>query len=115
MFLTNLVARNEEMKTASLKSLRGHYSSLLSVSVPEDVNEVVVGLQGEKLEDIIANVSKHKKIEGDRITGGELSEKMVKRLGSLAKQAEDWSAGDLKVDSLHSKLSELLSCISYYE
>ena len=42
--MTNLAARNQEMKSQALSSLRAAFSKLICIPVPEDVNEVVIGL-----------------------------------------------------------------------
>lgn len=42
--MTNLAARNQEMRSEVLFSLRAAFPMLISIPVPEDLNEVVVGL-----------------------------------------------------------------------
>ena len=42
--MTNLVARNKEVKSEILHCLAEVFPSLLSIPIPEDINEVLVGL-----------------------------------------------------------------------
>ena len=44
LFLTNVASQNKEMRTEILKLISGTYPSLVSIPIPEDINEVVVGL-----------------------------------------------------------------------
>ena len=42
--MTNLAARNQEMKSQALSSLHVAFPKLICIPVPEDINEVVIGL-----------------------------------------------------------------------
>lgn len=42
--MTNLAARNKGMRTEVLHSISNVFQNLLSIPIPEDINEVVVGL-----------------------------------------------------------------------
>ena len=44
IFVTNLAARNIEMKKEFLRQLSDYFPKLLSIPIPEDVNEIIVGL-----------------------------------------------------------------------
>jgi hypothetical protein len=44
LFLTNVASRNKEMRTETLRSISCTYPQLISIPIPEDINEVVVGL-----------------------------------------------------------------------
>lgn len=44
MFITNLAARNQALKSEVLREVQVMYPQLLIIPVPEDINEVIVGL-----------------------------------------------------------------------
>lgn len=44
IFVTNLAARNKELRETVIKSFNESFSTLLTIPIPEDVNEVLVGI-----------------------------------------------------------------------
>ena len=44
LFLTNVASRNKELRTEALYSISCIYPQLFSIPIPEDINELVVGL-----------------------------------------------------------------------
>ena len=44
LFLTNVASRNKELRTETLRSMSCTYPHLISIPIPEDINELVVGL-----------------------------------------------------------------------
>lgn len=44
LFLTNVASRNKELRTETLRLISCTYPRLVSIPIPEDINEVVVGL-----------------------------------------------------------------------
>ena len=60
LFLTNMVARSKEMRTEILQSISGTYPNLISIPIPEDINEVVVRLPSATVTDNSQTDSNHK-------------------------------------------------------
>ena len=48
IFITNLAARNAQLRAQVLDRLCATFPHLLSFTIPEDLNEVLVGFAGEK-------------------------------------------------------------------
>ena len=119
VFMTNLNARNEELKTEALKSLHRHFPSLLCISVPEDVNQVVSGLPNSQLRpDIVGGGTKTKgKCDSEiaATVGGKVTEVVERRVQLLAKQVQSCSSGVIRAAELQSKLIGFFSLLSYYE
>ena len=117
VFITNLVARNEKMKQSALKSLKEQFPSLLSVSVPEDVNEVVIALPSIefRVQLLSGGVRPKECVESDKLTFvcGQVSDSVLKRVSVLAKHAEKCSSGDIKAELLQSKWIKYLSDVSF--
>lgn len=44
LLITNVASRNKEMRTEILRSISSTCPTLISIPIPEDINEVVVGL-----------------------------------------------------------------------
>ena len=44
IFITNLVARNQDMRATVISAVTDTFPVLLNITVPQDVNELVVGL-----------------------------------------------------------------------
>lgn len=115
--MTNLAARNKEMKVAALKSLLESFPNLLSISIPEDVNEVIVGLPLKQ--EIVAESSP--KAEEDSELGccvtldGHLTESMLERVSFLSDWIGTCSSGELGADKLRSKLLGYLSRVNVYQ
>ena len=60
LFLTNMAARNKEMRTDILQSISSTYPNLISIPIPEDINEVIVGLPSATVTDNSQTDSNHK-------------------------------------------------------
>lgn len=115
--MTNLAARNKQLKGAALRSLLEFFPHLLSFSIPEDVNEVVVGLPGTVSKEEVLSDTTPKSEEdvemGCRVTvGGHVTECVRERLSFLTKWARACSGGELDADTLHSKLLGYLSRVN---
>lgn len=52
--MTNLAARNQELHDSTLAAIGATFSLLLTIPVPEDVNEIIVGLPQTR-DDIIGD------------------------------------------------------------
>lgn len=112
VFMTNLVARSRQMKDVAIESLGKHFASLLSVSFPEDVNELVIGLPSTQLRtEIVGDCEGASRLQSD----GKLSEQMMKKLELLSRHVEDCSGGGIKAESLQSRLVEVFANLSYSE
>lgn len=117
--MTNLAARNKEMKGAALKSLLESFPNLLSISIPEDVNEVVVGLPITALKlEIVAESSPKAKEDSELgccvTVDGHLTETMLERVSFLTDWIGTCSSGELDADKLRSKLLGYLSGVNIY-
>ena len=119
IIITNLAARNKAKRTIALKSFHEIFHTLLSIDLPEDVNEVLVGLLNVQNKDDI--VSGGKKVNGEMgpgcnmFVGCHITENAQKGIARLCNEIEACSSSEIKIDTLQ---SELLSCISkvcYYE
>ena len=118
--MSNLAARNKEMRDSALKSLLDSFPSLLCISIPEDVNQVVVGLpKTVSKEEVVAESSpkaeKYSELGCSLIIGGHLSEGVLERVSFLTTWAGMCSCGQLDADKLRSKLLGFLSRVDFYQ
>ena len=116
--MTNLAARSKEMKSTTLQSLRETFPSLLSLSVPEDVNEIVIALpDAVRKEYLVSHGHRAKDLDlGCCVTmTGHVTESVRGRLASLTEWAGTCSAGNLDVQGLYSSLLQCLSHVHCYD
>ena len=114
------MARNKEMKVGAIKSLLGSFPRLLSISLPEDVNEVVVGLPAAtiSLTEIIAGDSTGgpDNLEyGCKVTQGcSVTEMVLEKVSSLSQMVQTFSSGSVGAHELCTKLQGSLSRLTLY-
>ena len=87
VFVTNLAARNQGMKSQALSSLRAVFPKLICIPVPKDVNEVVVGLTGPRHEILDSTFwtesCDHRAVDGGRGYSSEVHEQSASNGGSV--------------------------------
>lgn len=115
-----MCARNKQMKSAALKSLLEFFPSLLSISVPEQVNEVVVGLPSTVPKDEVLSSTSPESEEdaelGCRVTvGGHVTECVLERVSVLTRWMRTYSGGELDADEWQSKVLGCLSQVNVYQ
>ena len=114
LFITNLAARDKRRRATSLKALRENFPTLLSISVPEDVNEIVIGPLASGVSSAITKRSSRRDEDLDcNVSNCAISDEVQGRIAALAKAAENY-AHDVEAASLQSKLVEYLSSVHFY-
>lgn len=118
--MTNLAARNKKMKGVALKSLLESFPKLLSISIPEDVNEVFVGLpdavsKQEMVSDGSPEAEEDAELGCSVTVGGHVIQSVLQRLPYLTRWAGTCSSGELDADMLRSKLLGYLSRVNVYQ
>ena len=102
LFLTNVASRNKEMRTEILQSISSTYPNSVSIPIPEDINEVVVGMP--------TTMSDH---EGSTPSSATLefdSTEVKIALANLATVVSKNSGGKFDVESLLKEWTNLFSC-----
>ena len=118
IFITNLAARDKSRRASALKTLQANFNNLLSISVPEDINEIVIGLpMSQLLEGTILDVSSQRNKELEcNVSSCRISDKIRCRITTLAKHAEVClSTNNIDATALQSKLTELVSKVCCYQ
>ena len=115
VFMTNLAARNEKIKGVALKSLVGNFPALLSISIPEDINEIVLGLPDRsQVVSSINEAKRNKELNYNVDTQCHVAECVLKRLSRLTQWAGACSHGEIDTDGLRSKLLGFLSRVNCF-
>ena len=103
LFLTNVASRNKEMRTKILQSISSSYPNLVSIPIPEDINEVVVGLPTAISDhEVSTPVPVSATLEFDSI-------EVKSTLTNLAAVVSKNSGGKFDVESLLKEWTNLLS------
>ena len=99
-----------------MQALQSSFTSLLSVSVPEDINEIVIGLPASQLlVDVgLEGVSRRDEELDCNITVCGASEELQQRVMALARYTEA-CCKDVDVGQLQSKLTECVSKLQIYQ
>ena len=90
--MTNLAARNMERKTEILRQLADTFPTLLSIPIPEDINEIIVGLPSTS-------------VESDFASHQEIKDMLVKFSASVSKN----SVSAVKSEDLVKEWTDLIS------
>jgi hypothetical protein len=101
-FLTNVASRNKELRTETLRSISCTYPQLVSIPIPEDINEVVVGRPMSDHE-VYTSRALLATLEYDSI-------EVKSALANLAAVISKNSGGKFDVESLLKEWTNLLSC-----
>ena len=102
LFVSNVAARNKEMRTEILRSLANTFPNLLSIPISEDINEIVVGLPSAAIaKDGQAGVNS---IDFDLPS----SQGMKDGLTNLAAKVSKSSLGRLNAEDLLTEWTDLL-------
>ena len=107
LFLTNVSSRNKEMRTEILQSISSTYPNLVSIPIPEDINEVVVGMP-TAMSDHDGSIPLSATLEFD-------STEVKSALANLATVVSKNSGGKFDVESLLKEWTNLLSCSKLYK
>lgn len=102
LFLTNVASRNKEMRTEILQSISSTYPNSVSIPIPEDINEVVVGMPTAK--------SDHEGSTPSLATLQFDSIELKIALANLATVVSKNSGGKFDIESLLKEWTNLLSC-----
>ena len=98
LFLTNIASRNKELRTETLRSISCIYSQLISIPIPEDINELVVGLPTGTNDSASLSAT----LEFDNI-------KVKSALANLAAVISKNSSGNVEVESILKEWTNLFS------
>ena len=101
-FLTNVASRNKELRTETLRSISCTYPRLASIAIPEDINEVVMGLP-TGISDHEVSTSTSASLEFDSI-------EVKSALANLATVISKNSGVKVDRESLLKEWTNLLSC-----
>lgn len=115
--MTNLAARNKQMKGAALRSILEFFPHLISISIPEDVNEITMGLpetvsREEVLSSSVPESEEDAELGCHVTVGGHVTECVLQRLSLLTQWVRACSGGEVDADKLHSKLLGYLSLLT---
>ena len=103
LFLTNVASRNKELRTETLRLISCSFPQLVSVPIPEDINEMVVGLPtGVKDHQISTTRALSAILEFDSI-------EVKSALANLAAVVSKNSGGKFDVESILKEWKNLLS------
>ena len=98
LFLTNVASRNKELRTETLCSISCIYPRLISIPIPEDINELVVGLPtGTSVSASLSATFEFDTIE------------VNSALANLAAVVSKNSSGNFEVESILKEWTNLLS------
>ena len=100
LFLTNVASRNKELRTETLRSISCIYPQLISIPVPEDINELVVGLPTGMSDHVSTSIS---------ATLEFVSIEVKSALANLATVISRNSGGKFEVESILKEWTNLLS------
>ncbi len=117
ILITNLVARDASRRASALKTLHANFDELISISVPENVNEIVVGLpMSQRHADILVDGTfrRDENIQCNVATC-QVSEKIQSRIAALVENTRTYLSADVDATALQSTLTELLSKVYCYQ
>ena len=100
LFLTNVASRNKELRTETLRSISCIYPQLISIPIPEDINELVVGLPTGMSDHVSTSISAT--LEFDSV-------EVKSALANLATVISKNSGGKFEVGSILKEWTNLLS------